>query len=250
MGLMPESRIFNMIECIKTRSRKLFEANELELSSSEFIAAFIDQDHIEPLNKVQDLVGVVSNSYVATEIYANYGDGLVEQFLFGVNFHIQPPIILPKYVQRGPRPDAPKEILEKINVWLLERVRLGKIFGDAVDSLVWLNNNCKDIRAMRAMFPALTILLRDVATDEKSAAARMAVKLDGSKGVTNLPSLPREVTNDILQASNTIVATTLLDGVTNNATREKGSATFTLNAYRKAKHRNLFDKERTTGSFL
>jgi hypothetical protein len=249
MGLMPESRLQGMRDSIHNRARRLFYTNDLDLSSYEFIAAFINPEHINALTQVQDIVGSVGNTWCHTEIYANYGGGLVERVSFNVTFERNPPIILPRYVHTGLQPSAPTDIIEKINVWVLERLRLGKIFGDAVDALSWLNNNCKDIRAMRAMFPALPVLLRDVATDEKSAAARMAIKLDSSKGVTTLPTLPREVRDRILEASNLINTTTLLDGVKTDRQRDAGTSTFSYSNKYKPNSPNMFYPE-NSGTFL
>ena len=236
MGLMPESRLDAMRESIRNRARRLFNTNDLELSSSEFIAAFINPDHIEALTQVQEIVGQVGNSWCSTDLQAKYSDGTSELINFNVTFESKPPIILPRYISSGTQISAPPDICEKLSTWVVERVRLGKIFGDAIDAIIWLNNNCKDIRAMRTMFPALPVLLRDVATDEKSASARMALKLDSSKGVTTLPTLPREVRDRILEASNLVNATTLLDGVNQTNQRDTGAAIFSYgNKYRPKK---------------
>ena len=249
MGLMPESRLDAMRDSIRNRARRLFNTNDLELSSSEFIAAFINPDHIEALTQVQEIVGQVGNSWCNTDLQAKYSDGTSELLNFNVTFESKPPIILPRYISSGIQISAPPDICEKLNKWVVERVRLGKIFGDAIDALNWLNNNCKDIRAIRTMFPALPVLLRDVAIDEKSASARMALKLDSSKGVTTLPTLPREVRDRILEASNLVNATTLLDGVNQTNQRATGVAIFGYgNKYRPKKPHMIDDG--SAGAFL
>lgn len=249
MGLMPESRLDAMRESIRDRARRLFSTNDLELSSSEFITAFINPDHIEALAQVQEIVGQVGNSWCSTDLQAKYSDGTSELLNFNVTFGSKPPIILPRYISSGIQISAPPDICEKLNTWVVERVRLGKIFGDAIDALNWLNNNCKDIRAIRTMFPALPVLLRDVATDEKSASARMALKLDAFKGVTTLPTLPREVRDRILEASNLVNATTLLDGVNQTNQRDTGAAIFSYGNKYRPKKPHMIDDE-SAGAFL
>ena len=135
MGLMPESRLDAMRESIRNRARRLFNTNDLELSSSEFIAAFINPDHIEALTQVQEIVGQVGNSWCNIDLQAKYSDGTSELLNFSVTFESKPPIILPRYVSSGLQISAPPDICEKLNTWVVERVRLGKIFGDAFDAL-------------------------------------------------------------------------------------------------------------------
>jgi len=245
---MPESRIDGMRDAIRNRAHKMFTTNNLSLSPTEFIDTFIDPDHINALTEVQEIVGEVGMQWASSEFYTDFGE-VKELLSFSINFERRPPIILPKYVSDGPRISAPHDVRTKINQWVVERVRLGKVFGDAVDSLNWLNTNCKDTRAMRAMFPALPTLLRDVAADDKSATARLAIKLDSSKAVTNLPTLPREVRDRILDASNLVSATTLLDGVRVENEHPKGTSIFSLSTRHRPKKANMFYPD-SNGAFL
>jgi hypothetical protein len=66
------------------------------------------------------------------------------------------------------------------------------------------------MRAARTLFPALTILMKDAYPKSDSVGYRQAEKLQQAPASDNLPMLDRERKNKFIEASQLIVATTLL----------------------------------------
>lgn len=235
MALLPPRRLDEVTTALRTRANRLFSTMTLTLTPAEFIDAYILPEHIEPLEKVRELVGQVGGWYSSSVIRTD--DGMMP---VTINFVGQAPIILPQYIASGVRAGASESVISKIQAWAAERLRYGNLFGDAIDGLRWLNEYAPDLRAMRTMFPALPILLKDLAQDDKSPAAKMALRLDSNKGVVNLPRLPREVAARLLEASQLITSTTLFESATFDEKHAAGTATYTRDTSAGVKRDNIF----------
>ena len=235
MGLLSPRRIEETLQALRTRAGRLFQTISLTLTPDEFIDGFIQPEHIEPLNKVRELVGVVGNWYATTKLRS--GD---VHMAANIMFHGGPPIIIPNYVASGPRVGLSPDVANKLQAWADDRVRYGELFGDAYDGLRWLNEEAKDLRAMRAMFPALPILLKDISAEDKSPTSKMALRLDSNKTVVTLPRLPREVAARLLEASQLISSTTLFESATLEEKQLPQHATFARDTNNIVKRWNIF----------
>jgi len=245
MALLSPRRIAEVTDALSRRAQRVHSTLALVLSPDEFISAFIQPDHIEALNKVREIVGQVGGWYANSVVKSGEN-----QMRVMINFVNSAPILLPQYIANGVQPKAHADVLSKIQLWADQRIHYGALFGDAVDGLNWLNTNASDLRAMRAMFPALPILLKDINSDEKSPTSKMALRLDTNKAVGNLPRLPREVALRLLEASQFISSTTLFDAtqLEDDKKYPSGSAKFSREGGASVKRPNIFYPDGTVNA--
>lgn len=222
---------FNAVRtALQMRSNKILEPyKEFVFEMEEFIQTFINPDHREKLVEVRDLVGDIGSTSAMTKLH--YGPTIQMAYMAG---YAPVPLLIPNYVRNGPQPTAPAEVLDRLNVWMEQRVYIGRQLGAALDMITWLNDNCASLAAFRVMFPAISILISDVGTD---TAKKRANNLQKSEAVPLLPRLPREVKVKMQEISQLITATTLMGDV-QSFTPAKPS-TFSLAFYL---HGNVYDK--------
>lgn len=194
---------------VRKLANRLITGHNLTLTPDEFIASFIDPEHVPVLKTTAQIVGHVGEDTARIKLSTVGGLKLECSLMFGGSM---PPIILPHYIAQGPRSTAPAEVTDKINAWLEERVRLGRFFGDAIDALSWLNDNCGNANAMAVMFPALPTILRTYDSDPDSMATKRAVKMTNAKSFGSLPKLPREVKARFIECSDLLLAVSMLEG--------------------------------------
>ncbi len=209
--IMNHRRIDDLHTAIKYRASKYINAAKLTLTGDEFIDAFINPEHVEILRKTQGLTGSIGSRYYHSCSYRQDVHGVGRVGLLSLNFQGHAPIIIPNYVEsNGVAVTAPEEVVAKIAEFVRERDRVGHMFGLAYAIIDWLAKNCKDMRAARTLFPALTLLMKDAYPNVDSAGYRQAEKLQQASASENLPMLDRERKNKFIEASNLLVATTLL----------------------------------------
>lgn len=189
-------------------AQRLLSGSVFILPPDEFIAAFIEPDHVAPLKQTQDLVGFVGNTTATMKLWTSDKVQTFASCTFGTN---EPPIILPHYVSSGVTRHAPDAVRSKIQNWLDERYRLGRMFGDAWDSIYWLNDNCGNAAAMAVMFPALPSLLKTSAPDAEAVNAKRAQRIVGAKSFGSLPKLPREVKARMKECSDLMLSVSMLE---------------------------------------
>jgi hypothetical protein len=211
--------VFNTLKNIASR---LLDEYQIKLTSDEFIKAFIRPEHVEPLMQTKDLVGtVLGDTYFTTKLATSDGLELYSSVSFGYS---RPPIIVPEYCKMGLAPTAPDEIKARITEAVDERVRLGRMFGDAIDALYYLNDNSGNAAAMAVLFPALPTLLAASDPEPDSPNAKRAAKLANMKSFGTVATLPREVRLRILECSSLIMNTTMLPEKSSNFDMKSGEA--------------------------
>lgn len=193
---------------IQNYAYRLLSGSACILSPDEFVSAFIERDHIPLLKQVQELVGMVGNSATPTSFITSDGVHLSGHCSFSGN---TPPIILPHYVRNGIAPTAPDGVRSRIQNWLDERYRLGRMFGDAWDAINWLNDNCGNAAAMAVMFPALPTLLKNADSDPDASVVKKAHRIANAKSFGSLPKLPREVKARMIECSDLILTVSMLE---------------------------------------
>lgn len=188
----------------------LFGDFRCKLTAPEFISAFIQPEHVAPLRQVQDMVGLVGNHAFYSKFMTSDDVEAKLTVLFARN---EPPIILPNYVSDGVTKSAPEDVVLKMRAFVDERVRLGRLFGDAIDSVRYLNDHCGNANAMSVMFPVLPALMKYADPDGQndSSFAKRASKLASAKSFGTLPKLPQAVKQRILEASNAVQTSLMLD---------------------------------------
>ena len=204
----------NRLDAIKaafaSRASKLTRAQRHFLSNQDFVDAFIKPEHIPILKTTEEICGTIGNNGgVPTSLSIPETNIKVRVYL---SFWKKPPIIIPQYVNAGPL-DANNFGVQGVVAWLSERVRQGMLLGDAYEALGYLNGNCVDARAFRAVFPAIAVLVNDCAKsdDPKDPMRKLAARIQGNQEVRTLPRLPREVMQRLIAASDLINASTLLE---------------------------------------
>jgi hypothetical protein len=210
--IMNSKRITDLQLAVKERARMYVSATKLTLTGDEFVAAFIRPEHVNKLREVRELTGSIGNRYYQSCSYRqNVSEGVSRAGIITLNFQGNPPIIIPNYVEsEGIISTAPSDTLDKIAAYVTERNRVGHLFGLAYDIIHWLANNCKDMRAARTLFPAITVLMKDAYPKADMGGYRQAERLLQSPASDNLPMLSRMVKNRFIEASQLIIATTLL----------------------------------------
>lgn len=209
--VMNTRRIEDLRTAIKWRANKYINATKLILTGDEFIDAFINPEHVDVLRKTQELTGPIGSRYYHSSSYRRDLHGVGQIGILSLNFQGNPPIIIPNYIEsNGVAVTAQQEIVAKIANYVAERNRIGHMFGLSYKIVHWLAQNCKDLRAARTLFPALTLIMKDAYPEPNSAGYRQAEKLQQASASENLPMLERERKNKFIEASNLLVATTLL----------------------------------------
>lgn len=219
------NRMLSELETSLTNmASKVFSKTPLILSGDEFVAAFVNPDHVAPLRQVEELVGRIGTGATTHTTLASANG---ENANIQVNFGGIAPIIMPQYVRHGLQPTCPGNVLAKITEWVEERFRLGAVFGDAIDALYYLNGTCGDLRAMSVMFPAMPTIMGAVSNDGDHRTVKRARKLTDSTGFGKLPKLPVTVKQRLIEVSAVVNATTLLNDAP-DPTVNKHEAVFTL----------------------
>jgi hypothetical protein len=193
---------------IQSLADRLINPSQLVLTPDEFIAAFINPDHVAALKQVGALVGSAGSQFVMPDIMSSSGARCKNYISFGYS---TPPIIIPDYANEGMQLSAPEELRTKIIAWVDQRVHLGTMFGDAIDALHWLNDNCGNASAMAVMFPALPTILKEFDSDPESLSFKRAKRIVDAKSFGTLPKLPREVKQRILECSDLLLTVSMLE---------------------------------------
>jgi hypothetical protein len=204
----------NTITDLGVQARKLannfFDTRPLVITADEFIAGFIDSEHVPILKQTEDICGRIGTTSATTiETSTESGTGLN----LTMAFHGESPIIIPNYVGKGLRPGAPEALRKKLQDWVEERWLYGCMFGDIYDALEFYNAVCNDAKSMTVMMPILPTLMRNITVEEDSRTSKRAKRLSELKGVNSLPSLPRAVTKRVLDACHLMTAANLIETV-------------------------------------
>lgn len=197
-----------LISGVNKLAAKYFNVTTLILTEGEYVQAFIEEDHVPVLMKTQELVGAIGESGAQLS-QIKVAD---TQLNIMIVFHTaRSPILVPTYARNGLASSCPASLKERIESWVTERLRVGSLFGDALDALSYLNMNCGNEGAMSVMFPALALCFREFDPSDQSSTAKRAQKILNTKSFGSLPSLTREVKNRLIEVSNLLTACTLLD---------------------------------------
>ena len=201
---------YRMLDLLKTSlenmAATLFSKTPLILGADEFLAAFVDPNHIPVLKQVEELCRPQTAAQATTILHTDDGEPLNMQ----IQFIGAAPVILPQYVRHGLQPTCPQEIKDKVTSWVAERVNFGRAFGDAQDAITYLNDNCGDVEAMSLMLPCLPSIMAGISTDGDSKTVKRAQKLTAIKRFGKLPRIPRAVTARLAEASALVNAVTLM----------------------------------------
>ena len=202
-------RTMNLLqESLKSVAEEFFSTMYLKLTHEEFLAAFINPDHIAKLQEVQELTGFIGGSKTATLLHCRDGAGAVAP---AIDFVGLPPVILPRYIVNGVQPTCPQDLFDKIHDWSDQRYEIGRALGLVSNALQWLNDNCADTASMSTLLPCFPMLLARTDTREDSRTAKAAAKLASSNRVGTLPKMPRAMKNE-LQAASALVSSVVLIG--------------------------------------
>jgi hypothetical protein len=206
---------------VRRASNDLLGESDFRLSPDDFIATFVRSEHVGPLKTTESLVGSVGDSSTSSKIRMedNNRAGIYIRFV-----GTTPPIILPPYIVDGPNPFADPAIVAKLTEYVTERVRLGLMFGDALDTLHYLNDNCGNASAMAVMFPCLPAMFTEAGrfeNDPESQHYKRATRIREAKTFGTLPRVLPEVKDRMLMASNLIQNVMMLDKSKGSSTKSK-----------------------------
>jgi hypothetical protein len=206
MAVYSHRMMNDLYSSLSTMATTFFSRMPLMLDPDEFVAAFIAPEHVGKLRDVEELVGHVGTSNFGVDIAGTDGVKLPWTVVFG----FRPPIILPAYVKGGLQSTCPDHVLDKITAWVDERVRFGRVFGDAYDALGELNEVCTDVRAISTMLPCFPVIMGSITEDADAKTSKRAQSLTQSKRFGQLPALPREVKSRLLEVSAIVSSVSLL----------------------------------------
>lgn len=192
-----------LVGSVKSMAARMTSTMHITLTSEEFIGTYIDPVHVPILHEAQNICGFVGNS--TSRISCGIPDALLSVYFLG-----EPPIILPDYIRNTMSPDAPHDVVLKVQDFVNERVSLGHKFGRAVDALYWLNSNCRDVGSFRVMFPALPALLATIDPDPKAPTSKRAVRLATVRSYAPLPVITSEARQALRDASALLQACSML----------------------------------------
>jgi hypothetical protein len=223
MPVFSNQQMNSMCEALKGMVSTYAAKTALTLTQEEFIASFINLEHIEFLQHVRELVGAISTSndfrftHYGTEPVPLALDGTSVPLVMGVTGNCPNglPILIPKYTSGGFQPTAPEAVKEKFATWAADRRRIGLAAGVGFCALRWLSQTCGNAKAVSVMFPAATTLLArmdDNGRDGESTGKNQAKaqKVASSKYIGELPAIPPALRRLIYEASQVINALTLV----------------------------------------
>lgn len=213
----------------------MFEKTPLVLSGEEFLKAFVDPEHIVMLKQVQEMCRPGLHSYASTTLHSVDGETLS----IHVTFIGSAPVILPQYVGSGLHPNCPDDIRNKIDTWIVERINLGRAFGDANDAIIYLNDNCGDVEAMALMLPCLPSVMANVSSDGENKVVKRAQKLATIKRFGKLPRIPREVTQRLSEVSAIVNAVSMMKDAP-DVSADRHSALFKMTRVKGSTRTNIF----------
>lgn len=191
---------------LSSMAATMFSKMPLIITGEEFLAAFVDPDHVPMLKQVQEICRPAVSGYAHTVLHGEDG----EQVNVTLQFGGTAPVILPQYVRHGLQPTCPQNVREMITSWVAERIRLGRAFGDAQDALAYLNDNCGDVEAMTIMLRCLPTIMAGISADGESKTNKKAQKLTSIKRFGALPRVHRQVTQRLAEVSAIVSSTTLM----------------------------------------
>lgn len=232
----------NIVGAYQSKVAQMFSKMSLIMTHEEFISGFIQPEHIDILKKTEEIVGFVGNSSTSIT-YSRFPYSSM-----WMSFRRKPAIILPKYVEKGPRGNAPIEIINKFDAWVWERFRLGCDAGDALDAINMLDDMCPTPQVFAALFPAITTILSWVSHDEESKERKLAEKLTTLGNVSGIPALPREIKLRLLELSSFVQTISLTLGAV-DTDQPNGYARFGDFAYRR-QDKTFFSQRLSQPSFL
>lgn len=239
-------RTFENIEAAAGRLfTTFFGKMPLMLDPDEFIAAFINPEHIDKLKEVQEIVGLGTPTWTRTTGTSSSGSTFSLYATFGGGA----PVVLPRYVSAGLQPTCPDPVRQKITAWLDERVRFGDMFGDVRDALTWLNAQCADAEAMALLLPCLPTIMGRLSDDSNSKAVKRARKLTSIKSFGALPKLPVKVKQRMQEISAVVNSITLMLDAP-DPELDRGHACFALESARSHKRESMFAPGAQHGSFV
>lgn len=215
-----------IINEVRTIAGRLLNEHVLRLKPEEFIAAFVKPEHVDVLRTTESIVGRVGDMYVMTNIIAS---GVHAKVYISFSYS-SPPIIIPSYASEGYRDTAPWEVVDKIVKYVDERVRIGRMFGDAIDALHYLNNNCGNAAAMSVLFPALPSIIDAIDPNPDSTTKKRAKRIVEAKSFGSTPKLPPEVKARMFECSNLIMNTLMLGTDNLPESKTKGEATLKVSS--------------------
>jgi hypothetical protein len=179
--------------------------NRLILTPEEFIAGFIDPEHVPVLRAAQELVGGLGVSSQKIKI-----SGTATTLWFQTNFTGASLLPMPQYVENGLTRHAPETLRNRITQWVDARVETGRMFGDAIDALDWLYQSAGNAAAAMLMFPAIPVLLMQ-GEDAVGYYAKVTQSMRETKNIGVMPKVAPEVRARLVQVSSFLLACTLVE---------------------------------------
>lgn len=244
MAVFSPRAISDFDAALRRMASTFFDKTKLVLSGDEFIAAFIQPDHVPKLKEVQELVGFAGASFLNTTLFDSAGTGYSVQLMFTGSA----PVIVPQYCGKGTQPNAPASVNAKLTEWLDERAKMGAAFGDTIDAMNFLNTACGDAQAMSLMLPCLPTIMGQVSDDAANRTVQRARKLTDIKSFGKLPALPPEVRRRLMEVSAIVNSVTLmLDAAPVEAPRH--AATVSVQQIKNNPRRDMFNAT-TTAVFI
>lgn len=210
MAVFSNNTMSDLMFQARRLANNFFSTRPLIITADEFIAGFIDPEHIPVLKQTEDIcgrIGVTSATSIDARTAKQNGLPLT------LSFHGEAPIIIPNYVTHGLRPTAPEALRNKLQGWVEERWDYGCMFGDILDALEFYNVVCAEAKAMTVMIPIMPTLMRNITVEADSRTSKRARRLSEMKGVNALPSLPRAVTKRIHDACHLMTAANLIENI-------------------------------------
>ena len=185
-------------------ANEFVSAVSVSLTHEEFVDAFIQPEHVDVLRKAHELCGkMVRKPIIGCEVRVCTSSG--KEMLPSIRFVDELPLMLPTYTSvEGVQPSCRPETIAKLTEYADKRFEIGRLFGDGITALRFLQNNCCNAMAMKLLFPALPALLAGM--DKKNGtedgpATRLANRLIESKASPPLPAMRLETKERMMEVS-------------------------------------------------
>lgn len=229
MAIFSENMMVLIDQGIRNLAGNLTLSERLTLSPDEFVTTFIDPAHVPILKQVSELVcGINGMPYKYTYLHSSDGYKVAAV----LNFTEASPTLIPDYIANGFQPSADPKVAERVQDWIDQRVRVGKLFGDAYDAIVYLNHNVGNAAALKVMFPAIiTILMAcDIgqSQDLEPVTTKKAKQIQAAKSFGTIPKLPLEVKEHLMNVSSFITGSGMAEKSLDTSAAVRGSSLFAV----------------------
>ena len=208
MTAFSRGRAHQIRTVISRLGSRIVNSHRSDMTSDELFELYTKEQDRPILTKVFDLVQLGSDQRSWSHDY-KVAKGTVNVTIYVDHSKGDKKWLVPKYAEKGPVEGANPEILAKFDKWVQKRIALGIECGMVTAVFEELNWRCASPAAVKFYMPAVIDCIDMIEDDQ--GARELREKLDTTKKVPPLPSLPPAMSEVLASVSATVARARLMD---------------------------------------